>query len=67
MRAAIVQTAHGRETIACDALAVSGGWNPNVGLSCHHDGRPAWREEIAAFVPGAVPKGMIVAGAATEA
>src|SRR6185437_10847034 len=37
VRAAVVQTARGRETIACDALAVSGGWNPNVALACHHD------------------------------
>jgi methylglutamate dehydrogenase subunit C len=64
VRAAVVQTARGRETIACEALAVSGGWNPNVALACHHDARPVWREAIAAFVPGTPPKGMIVAGAA---
>ena len=64
VRAAVVQTARGRETIVCDALAVSGGWNPNVALACHHDGRPVWRDAIAAFVPGALPKGTIVAGAA---
>jgi sarcosine oxidase subunit alpha len=67
VRAAIVATTRGRETIACDALAVSGGWNPNLALACHHDGRPVWREAIAAFVPGALPKGMIVAGAANGA
>jgi methylglutamate dehydrogenase subunit C len=64
VHATVVQTARGRETIACDALVVSGGWNPNVALACHHDGRPVWREALAAFVPGALPKGMIVAGAA---
>ncbi|MGR3344337.1 MAG: sarcosine oxidase subunit alpha family protein [Paracoccaceae bacterium] len=52
-------------TIPADCLAVSGGWNPNVHLTCHQRGRPDWRECIAAFVPGAdLPVGMIVAGAA---
>jgi methylglutamate dehydrogenase subunit C len=48
-----------------DCLAVSGGWNPAVHLTCHMNGRPTWREDIAAFVPtpGALP-GMTVAGAA---
>jgi sarcosine oxidase subunit alpha len=64
VRAATIETAHGRETISCDAVAVAGGWNPNLGLSCHHGSRPVWREEIAAFVPGTAPKGMAVAGAA---
>ena len=51
--------------IPTDCLAVSGGWNPNVHLSCHQRGRPAWRDDIAAFVPGgALPAGMDVAGAA---
>jgi sarcosine oxidase subunit alpha len=50
--------------VAADCLAVSGGWNPSVHLTCHMNGRPAWREDIAAFVPvpGAIP-GMEVAGA----
>jgi methylglutamate dehydrogenase subunit C len=51
--------------IETDCLAVSGGWNPSVHLTCHMNGRPTWRDDIAAFVPtpGAVP-GMIAAGAA---
>ena len=53
------------ERIALDCLAVSGGWNPNVHLTCHQGGRPVWREAIAAFVPGdRLPAGMTVAGAA---
>ena len=53
------------QTISVDCLAVSGGWNPNVYLTCHHGGRPIWREDIAAFAPGeAIPGGMTVAGAA---
>jgi methylglutamate dehydrogenase subunit C len=50
--------------IDADALAISGGWNPAVGLSCFHHGKPVWREDIAAFVPGPCPPGMTVAGAA---
>ncbi|WP_343115655.1 sarcosine oxidase subunit alpha family protein [Ostreiculturibacter nitratireducens] len=54
--------------IATDCLAVSGGWSPNVHLTCHQRGRPVWRDDIAAFVPGgAMPQGMRVAGAANGA
>lgn len=53
------------EKVTADCLAVSGGWSPNVHLTCHQRGRPIWRDDIAAFVPGAdLPDGMIVAGAA---
>ncbi|MFV1591032.1 sarcosine oxidase subunit alpha family protein [Phaeobacter sp. JH20_36] len=52
-------------TIACDALAMSGGWNPNLGLTCHQRGRPVWNEAIQSFVPAAgLPTGQLVAGAA---
>jgi sarcosine oxidase subunit alpha len=47
-----------------DTLAVSGGWNPNVALCTHLGGRPRWSDAIAAFVPGDMPRGMAVAGAA---
>jgi len=53
------------QTIKTDCLGVSGGWNPNVHLTCHQRGTPVWNEAIAAFVPGAEkPVGMVVAGAA---
>ncbi len=59
-----VRLSDGR-TVDADALAISGGWNPNVHLTCHHRGRPTWRDDIAAFVPGAdLPEGMNVVGAA---
>jgi heterotetrameric sarcosine oxidase alpha subunit len=54
----------GHTQIAADVLAMSGGWNPSVGLSSHHRGRPKWREDIAAFVPEGAPAGMVSAGAA---
>ena len=52
-------------TLECGALGMSGGWNPNVHMTCHQRGRPIWNEDIAAFVPGGdLPPGMVVAGAA---
>ncbi|MGI3210323.1 sarcosine oxidase subunit alpha family protein [Roseovarius tibetensis] len=56
------------QMIDVDCLAVSGGWNPNVHLTCHQRGRPAWRDDLSAFVPGGdLPPGMVVAGAANGA
>jgi sarcosine oxidase subunit alpha len=59
-----VRTSEGEQSIQTDCLAVSGGWNPTVHLTCHMNGRPTWREDIQAFVPteGSIP-GMHVAGA----
>ena len=55
-------------TIRCGALGVSGGWNPNVHMTCHQRGKPAWNEKLAAFCPGKqLPPGMVVAGAAQGA
>lgn len=48
----------------CDLIAVSGGWNPNVQLTTHQNGRPLWNTELAAFVPGPLPQDMVTAGAA---
>ncbi len=61
-----VKIANGQtRKLAVGALGVSGGWNPNVALTCHQRGRPAWDERIAGFVPaGDLPPGMTVAGAA---
>ncbi|WP_136645873.1 sarcosine oxidase subunit alpha family protein [Tabrizicola sp. YIM 78059] len=57
----------GAETfeIETDCLAMSGGWNPTLHLTCHMNGRPRWDEDLAAFVPmeGAVP-GLVAVGAA---
>jgi len=61
----IVRDAKGkRHKIACDLLTLSNGWNPTLHLTCHLGGRPGWNEALQAFVPGSVPKGMSVAGAA---
>ena len=65
LKSITVQQGSNSFQVETDCLAVSGGWNPAVHLTCHMNGRPTWREDIAAFVPtpGAVP-GMTVAGSA---
>jgi sarcosine oxidase subunit alpha len=50
--------------LSVDTLAMSGGWNPSIGLCTQLGARPRWSQEIAAFVAGDVPRGMTVAGAA---
>ena len=58
-------TLSGGQVVPADCAAVSGGWSPNVHLTCHTRGRPAWNSDISAFVPhGELPSGMSVAGAA---
>ncbi len=53
------------QTILCDCLAISGGWSPNVHLTCHQGGKPNWNPDLNAFVPGVnLPKNMTVAGSA---
>lgn len=61
-----VQTSGGgTRNLTVGGVGVSGGWNPNVHLTCHQRGRPAWNADIAGFIPsGALPVGMIPAGAA---
>ncbi|MCC6008462.1 MAG: sarcosine oxidase subunit alpha family protein [Rhodobacteraceae bacterium] len=67
LRAIEVETAGGRiVSLPCRMLGISGGWNPNIQLSLHRGGRPAWSDELAAFLPGtATPADMRVAGAAS--
>ena len=59
-----LRSASGMQNIQTDCLAVSGGWNPTVHLTCHLNGRPVWQPDIQAFVPDAeaVP-GLRAAGA----
>ena len=64
LEAISIATLSGIEKVKAEALAMSGGWNPTVHLTCHMNGRPVWNPDIAAFVPqeGAIP-GMRTAGA----
>ncbi len=38
--------------IACDCLAVSGGWSPAFHLTSQQGGKPEWDAELQAFLPG---------------
>ena len=54
LKSVTVRLANGKtETIACTALGVSGGWNPNVSLSSNHRGRPTWDDSNHNFGHGA--------------
>jgi sarcosine oxidase subunit alpha len=63
------------EEIACDAVAMSGGWSPVVHLWSHCGGKLAWNETLAHFAPdtGRPPLGrdgegfVIAAGCASGA
>jgi len=65
LRGITVRKGHETFEIETDCLAMSGGWNPTIHLTCHMNGRPRWSEDLAAFVPmeGAVP-GLVAVGAA---
>ncbi len=56
----VVSEAH----IACDFVAVSGGWNPAVHLWCHNGGKLAFDEALQAFRPERHLDGVKAAGAA---
>ena len=65
IRAVDVATADGRgRTIACDVLAVSGGWSPAIGLGGNLGARPVWSAAIDGFLIEAPPPGMTPIGAA---
>jgi sarcosine oxidase subunit alpha len=59
---------NGAFSLECDVLAVSGGWNPLVHLTCHMNGRPRWDASLAAFVPqaGVIPN-LVAVGACNGA
>ena len=50
--------------IACDTVAMSGGFSPIVNLACHRGAKPHWNETIAAFLPPDVGDTFIAAGSA---
>ena len=65
LKSIVVKNSNTETTIEVDCLAVSGGWNPTVHLTCHMNARPVWDEKILSFVPkiGSIPN-MAVVGAA---
>ncbi|XDA96904.1 sarcosine oxidase subunit alpha family protein [Sulfitobacter sp. LCG007] len=64
LEAITVRGASGEFRVEADCLAVSGGWNPTLHLTCHTGGRPSWDDGTASFLPtpGTVP-GLEAAGA----
>jgi sarcosine oxidase subunit alpha len=50
-------------TLACDLVAVSGGFSPVIHLHCQAGSKPAWDDARAAFVPGTPAQGESSAGA----
>lgn len=53
-----------RDRIRIDALAMSGGWNPVVGLACQRGDKPVWDASRGMFVPPAARDGLAAAGSA---
>ncbi|WP_138415504.1 sarcosine oxidase subunit alpha family protein [Sinomonas gamaensis] len=53
-----------RQDIACDLVAVSGGWSPLVHLHSQRQGKIRWDDDLAAFVPSGAVEGQQVVGAA---
>jgi sarcosine oxidase subunit alpha len=51
------------ERVACDLVAVSGGWTPTVHLHSQRQGRMHWDDGLAAFVPTEPVRDQHVAGA----
>jgi sarcosine oxidase subunit alpha len=52
------------ETVGCDLVAVSGGWNPVVHLHSQARGTVRYDEALAAFVPGRSCQAIVSAGSA---
>ncbi|WP_324742037.1 sarcosine oxidase subunit alpha family protein [Tsuneonella sp. CC-YZS046] len=60
----IVDWAGERHTVACDLVAMSGGWNPDIGIGTHLGAKPVWSDTIHSFVLDTAPPGLIAAGSA---
>ncbi|MBB4952656.1 sarcosine oxidase subunit alpha [Agrobacterium vitis] len=64
MSSVIVERMGHRQEIACDALAMSGGFSPIVHLACQRGAKPVWSDVAQAFLAPDVGEGLVVAGAA---
>jgi methylglutamate dehydrogenase subunit C len=65
VKAVDIRKSDGRiERVACDLVAVSGGWNPAIGLGSNLGARPVWSEAIHGFVLDDAPPGLVPVGAA---
>ena len=50
--------------IACDLVAMSGGWNPAIGLGSNMGARPKWSDAVQSFLLNTTSPGLAPAGAA---
>ncbi len=65
MSGATIRDAGGREhRIAADFLGMAGGWNPAIGIGSNMGAKPAWSEDLHAFVLRDGPPGLRTVGAA---
>lgn len=64
LKSVIVERVGHQEEIACDALAMSGGFSPIVHLACQRGAKPDWSEEKQAFLAPDVGPGLRIAGSA---
>jgi sarcosine oxidase subunit alpha len=62
-RALVAKGSGGEESIACDLVAMSGGWTPNVHLFSQSRGKLAFDEAMQMFLPGASAQDERSAGA----
>lgn len=63
-RKSVVSLSQGGRHAAVDTILASAGWSPLLHLWKHAGGKLDWNEHLAAFLPGAAPKGMAAVGAA---
>ena len=63
VRAVVADRGGFEELIACDAVAMSGGWSPVIHLACQRGGKAVWSEALQAFLAPEVG-GLVMAGAA---
>ncbi|WLR91609.1 sarcosine oxidase subunit alpha family protein [Shinella zoogloeoides] len=63
VRAIVTDRGGFEDLIACDAVAMSGGWSPVIHLACQRGGRPVWSEAMQAFLAPEAG-GLVMAGAA---
>ncbi|MCT7667681.1 sarcosine oxidase subunit alpha family protein [Shinella kummerowiae] len=64
LRAIVTDRGGFEELLACDAVAMSGGWSPVIHLACQRGGKPVWSEALQAFMAPEVGESLVMAGAA---
>lgn len=51
-----------KKTLACDAIGVSGGWNPVIHLGCHTGSKPRWSKSNKTFILENNKENLVCAG-----